>query len=58
MVVHVRYGVAMVMLVVGTMGDSCHVIQWTWYRDGCHWWSTSGMVVKVGVVLDSAFIEC
>ena len=54
---YMRHGVAMAMLVVGIVGDSCHVIEWTWCRDG---WSTSGMVVSMGVgmVILGGFIEC
>ena len=57
---YMRYGVAMAMLVVGTVRDSCHVIEWTWCGNGCHWWSTSGMVVSMGasMVVLCGFIEC
>ena len=56
-----RHGVAMAMLVVGTVGDSCHVIEWTWCGNGCHsGWSTRGMVVSMGVgmVVLGGFVEC
>ena len=52
MVVHVRYGVSIVLVHVA-MGDRCHVIVWSWCGDSCHWWTTSWMMVVLG-----AFIEC